>query len=137
MSLFDYSAAKEALREAGHHVSAGSHMLASDLHELAKFGRRMFGLTATRVAQGTANPALLPAGFPGVAAAPIAEVEEAPEKPAEAEVVPAEPVSDKKPSKKAAAEAKVEVAKPEVVEAPVEKPAEPVEKADEGDQAAK
>jgi hypothetical protein len=70
---FDYSAAKAALKEAGHVVSTGPHVLASDIKELVSFGRRNFGLKASLVRRGINNTALLPKGFPGVASAPADE----------------------------------------------------------------
>ncbi len=83
---FDYSAAKAAIQKAGHSVSSGPHILASDIKELVKFGRRVFGLKEVEVRKGIAKPALLPAGFPGVAAAPVAEA--APETTPVAEAAP-------------------------------------------------
>jgi hypothetical protein len=71
---FDYSAAKAAIKNAGHTVSDGTHVLQTDIKELVKFGRRVFGLSETKVRQGIANPTLLPEGFPGVTSAPVAEV---------------------------------------------------------------
>ena len=100
---FDYSAAKAAIQEAGHSVSSGPHILASDIKELVKFGRRVFGLKEVEVRQGIAKPALLPAGFPGVAAAPVAEA--APvvaETPAEVTVAPeVAPAQDAAPAEDA------------------------------------
>lgn len=86
---FDYSAAKAAIQKAGHTVSNGPHILATDIKEIVKFGRRAFGLTEVAVRKGIANPALLPEGFPGVGAAPVAE--SAPEAEPVAEVAPVEP----------------------------------------------
>lgn len=77
MSLFDYSAAKEALRKAGHLVSEGEHMLATDIKELVKFGRRVFGLPEHIIRSGLGNLSILPEGFPGTSAAPV-EAEAAP-----------------------------------------------------------
>lgn len=71
MSLFDYSAAKEALRKAGHLVSEGEHMLATDIKELVKFGRRVFGLPEHIIRAGLGNLSILPEGFPGASAAPV------------------------------------------------------------------
>lgn len=71
---FDYSAAKAAIKKAGHTVSEGPHILATDVKEIVKFGRRIFGLSEVAVRKGIANPALLPEGFPGVASAPVGEV---------------------------------------------------------------
>ena len=96
---FDYSAAKAAIKKAGHTVSTGPHVLSTDIKEIVKFGRRTFGLSEVAVRKGIANPTLLPEGFPGVVAAPVAEsapeaspVEEAapvaPETPTEATVTP-------------------------------------------------
>lgn len=73
MSLFDYSAAKEALRKAGHVVSEGEHMLATDIKELIKFGRKVFGLPDHIVTRGMGNVSVLPEGFPGTVAAPVTE----------------------------------------------------------------
>lgn len=90
---FDYSAAKAALKQAGHTVSNGPQVLASDIKELVSFGRRTFGLKGSLVRRGINNTALLPKEFPGVAAAPVAEaahvVAETPvEVPAEAPATP-------------------------------------------------
>jgi hypothetical protein len=92
---FDYSAAKAAIKEAGHTVSNGPHILATDIKELVKFGRRVFGLNEVAVRKGIANPTLLPEGFPGATSAPVAETIENPvpapvvvETPAEAPVTP-------------------------------------------------
>jgi hypothetical protein len=91
---FDYSAAKAAIEKAGHTVSQGPQVLASDIKEIVKFGRRVFGLNEVAVRKGIANTGLLPEGFPGVVAAPVAEaaVEVAPEvTPEDAPVVPETP----------------------------------------------
>lgn len=76
--LFDYSAAKAALKEAGHTVSTGPQVLATDIKEIVKFGRVKFGMSEVAVRKGIANPTLLPEGFPGVAAVPVAETVEDP-----------------------------------------------------------
>lgn len=73
MSLFDYSAAKEFLRKAGHLVSEGEQMFASDLKELVKLARNKFGLPEHLTLRGIANVDLLPKDFPGVSTAPVAE----------------------------------------------------------------
>ncbi len=70
---FDYSAAKAALKKAGHVVSSGPEVLATDVKEIVRFGRRMFGLKESMIRRGIANPMLLPEGFPGTSAAPVAE----------------------------------------------------------------
>jgi hypothetical protein len=107
---FDYSAAKAALKKAGHVVSTGPHVLASDIKELVSFGRRKFGLKGSLVRRGIGNPALLPEGFPGVTAAPVADaspeaapvVEETPAVAPVAIVEPVAPAEDAKAKKKAA-----------------------------------
>ena len=111
---FDYQAAKAAISDAGHKVSAGEQILAADIFEIVKFGRRKFGLTENAVRRGIANPALLPEGFPGTAAAPVAEAAPAPEAapvipeaPAQ-ESAPAEDATKGKKSKKAAESAPAE-----------------------------
>jgi hypothetical protein len=122
---FDYSAAKAAIKEAGHTVSNGPHVLATDIKEIVKFGRRVFGLSDVAVRKGIANPGLLPDGFPGATAeevaAPVAEsapvdaepvqepVVEEPATPVEPEAAPApeapaEEAPKGKKSKKAAEE---------------------------------
>lgn len=109
---FDYSAAKAAIKEAGHTVSNGPHVLASDIKEIVKFGRSTFGMSEVAVRKGIANPTLLPEGFPGVASAPVATpvVEASPvatETPAEAPVTledasaPQDAPKTKKPKKAA------------------------------------
>jgi hypothetical protein len=70
---FDYSAAKAAIKKAGHAVSEGNQVLSTDIKEIVNFGRRMFGLPEHVVRRGLANGALLPEGFPGTQAAPVAE----------------------------------------------------------------
>lgn len=109
MSLFDYSAAKEALRKAGHVVSEGEHMLATDIKELIKFGRKVFGLPDHIVTRGMENVSVLPEGFPGTAAAPVAEAAPAEPTPAP-EAAPVEPTpapvaEDAAPTQEAAPEA--------------------------------
>jgi hypothetical protein len=109
---FDYSAAKAAIQKAGHSVSSGPHILASDIKELVKFGRRVFGLKEVEVRQGIAKPALLPAGFPGVAAPVVAETPA--EVPVAPEVAPAQdaaPAEDapKAKKKKGAEDAPAEI----------------------------
>jgi type IV secretory pathway VirB10-like protein len=111
---FDYSAAKAAIKEAGHNVSNGPQILATDIKELVKFGRRVFGLSEVAVRKGIANTSLLPEGFPGVAAAPVTEAVDEPvpapeaapvvaETPAEASVTPeAEPAQQDAPEQEAA-----------------------------------
>jgi hypothetical protein len=107
---FDYSAAKAAIKEAGHNVSNGPQILATDIKELVKFGRRVFGLSEVAVRKGIANTTLLPEGFPGVAAAPAEDSVPAPEAapvvaetPAEAPVTPeGEPAQQDAPEQEAA-----------------------------------
>jgi hypothetical protein len=89
---FDYSAAKAALKKAGHVVSAGPTVMASDIKELVTFGRRNFGLKGSLVRRGLLNPSLLPKGFPGIAAStPVSE--SAPATPVVAETPVAAPVT--------------------------------------------
>ncbi len=88
---FDYSAAKAAIKEAGHTVSDGPQILSTDIKEIVKFGRRVFGLSDVAVRKGIANTGLLPDGFPGATAAPADEVATPV---AEAAPVDAEPVQE-------------------------------------------
>jgi hypothetical protein len=92
---FDYSAAKAALKAAGHVVSTGPQVLASDIKELVTFGKRNFGLKGSLIRRGIGNPALLPKGFPGVVA-PAAKA---------APVVAEAPAEDAPKAKKKAAAA--------------------------------
>lgn len=121
---FDYSAAKAAIQEAGHTVSKGPQVLAADVKEIVKFGRRVFGLSEIAVRRGIANTALLPEGFPGVAAAPVIETAvEAPKAapaPQEApkEVTTAESAPKAKKAKKDAEESAPTETPAEVVAAP-------------------
>ncbi len=113
---FDYSAAKAALKKAGHVVSSGPEVLATDVKEIVRFGRRMFGLKEGMIRRGIANPMLLPEGFPGTSAEPVAEA--APEviqAVAEAPVPEAAPVTPE-----AAQEAPADTAEPEAKSAATE-----------------
>ena len=106
MSLFDYSAAKEALRKAGHVVSEGEHMLATDIKELIKFGRKVFGLPDHIVTRGMENVSVLPEGFPGTVAAPVAEAAPVPTpEAAPVEPAPAPVAEDAAPAQETAPEA--------------------------------
>jgi outer membrane biosynthesis protein TonB len=122
---FDYSAAKAAIKEAGHTVSNGPQVLASDIKEIVKFGRRMFGLNEIAVRTGIGNTELLPAGFPGTVSAPVAP-EAAPvaeSAPVDTPVPEAAPVVTETP-----AEAPVT---PEAEQAPQDAPAQEAEPAEE------
>jgi hypothetical protein len=116
---FDYLAAKAAIQKAGHTVSAGDQILATDIKELVKFGRRVYGLTEHTVRRGLGNLAFLPEGFPGTESAPVAE-EAAPTPEATPE---ATPVVDEAPAQ--------EVAPVEPAEAPVAEEVAPAEEAPE------
>lgn len=62
---FDVAAIKKVLSEAGHIVSEGEQMLASDMHELVLWARLHFNLSAEAIHYGMAYPSLLPKDFPG------------------------------------------------------------------------
>jgi hypothetical protein len=136
---FDYSAAKAAIQKAGHSVSSGPHILASDIKEIIKFGRRVFGLNEVAVRKGIGNPGLLPEGFPGAVAAPVAEqAPEVTETPAEAPVTPEATQAPAQEAQPAEDAPKAKKTKKADESAPTDTPAQdaPAQDAPAGEQAA-
>jgi hypothetical protein len=69
---FDIAAIKKVLTEAGHTVSEGEQLLATDLQELVTWARLHMNLHEFEVLYGLAYEKILPADFPGHPDAPAA-----------------------------------------------------------------
>jgi hypothetical protein len=73
MSL-NYSALKAAMKDAGHKVSAGDNLNASDVKEFGIFAHFHSNLSPEQASYGLAYPETLPKGFPGTSGAPVVTV---------------------------------------------------------------